>query len=135
MAAKRMTQSQIVRALAEKCEVSNKVSRQLVDNLSETALHEVKKNGLFVIPGLGRLVRVDRKARIGRNPATGETINIRAEGYSRRAVPPFLTNPDRIRLRNARGIREGLRPGCRCRTSGIRRGSHLPEGSECQRSG
>jgi DNA-binding protein HU-beta len=79
MAAKRMTQSQIVRALAEKCEVSNKVSRQLVDQLSETALHEVKKNGLFVIPGLGRLVRVDRKARIGRNPATGETINIPAK--------------------------------------------------------
>lgn len=79
MAAKRMTQSQIVRALAEKCEVSNKVSRQLVDHLTETALHEVKKNGLFVIPGLGRLVRVDRKARIGRNPATGETINIPAK--------------------------------------------------------
>lgn len=79
MAAKRMTQSQIVRTLAEKCEVSNKVSRQLVDSLGETALREVKKNGLFVIPGLGRLVRVDRKARIGRNPATGETINIPAK--------------------------------------------------------
>jgi len=79
MAAKRMTQSQIVRTLAEKCEVSNKVSRQLVDNLTETALREVKKNGLFVIPGLGRLVRVDRKARVGRNPATGETINIPAK--------------------------------------------------------
>ena len=79
MAAKRMTQSQIVRALAEKCELCNKVSRQLVDHLTETALHEVKKNGIFVIPGLGRLVRVDRKARIGRNPATGETINIPAK--------------------------------------------------------
>jgi len=78
-AAKRMTQSQIVRALAEKCEVSNKVSRQLVENLGETAIREVKKNGLFVIPGLGRLVRVDRKARVGRNPATGETINIPAK--------------------------------------------------------
>jgi len=74
-----MTQSQIVRALAEKCEVSNKVSRQLVENLGETAIREVKKNGLFVIPGLGRLVRVDRKARVGRNPATGETINIPAK--------------------------------------------------------
>ena len=79
MATKRMTQSQIVRALAEKCELSNKVSRQLVDGLTETALREVKKNGLFVIPGLGRLVRVDRKARVGRNPATGETINIPAK--------------------------------------------------------
>ena len=38
-----------------------------------------KKNGLFVVPGLGRLVRVERKARMGRNPATGETIKIAAK--------------------------------------------------------
>lgn len=40
---------------------------------------KVKKNGIFVIPGIGRLVRVDRKARMGRNPATGETIKIAAK--------------------------------------------------------
>ena len=39
----------------------------------------MKKNGLFVLPGLGRLVRVDRKARMGRNPATGEAIKIAAK--------------------------------------------------------
>jgi DNA-binding protein HU-beta len=79
MAAKRMTQSQLVRTLAEKCEVSKKVSREFVQHLAETAIAEVKKNGLFVVPGLGRLVRSDRKARVGRNPATGEVINIPAK--------------------------------------------------------
>ena len=79
MATSRMTQSQIVRTLAEKVQVTNSVSRQFLEHLTETAIREVKKNGLFVIPGLGRLVRVDRKARIGRNPSTGETINIPAK--------------------------------------------------------
>ena len=79
MAGKRMTQSQLVRTLAEKCEVSKKVSREFVQHLADTAIAEVKKNGLFVVPGLGRLVRADRKARVGRNPATGEVINIPAK--------------------------------------------------------
>ena len=47
--------------------------------LGETAIREVKKNGIFIVPGIGRLVRVDRKARMGRNPATGETIKIAAK--------------------------------------------------------
>jgi DNA-binding protein HU-beta len=79
MAAKRMTQSQIVRTLAEECQVSKTAARQFLQQLTDTALREVKKNGLFVLPGLGRLVRAERKARIGRNPATGETIQIPAK--------------------------------------------------------
>lgn len=74
-----LTQTQLVRALAESCELSNKVARQFLENLATTAIKEVKKNGVFVIPGLGRLIRVERKARIGRNPATGEPINIPAK--------------------------------------------------------
>ena len=74
-----MTQTQLVRSLAEKCELNNKVSRQFLDELSSMAIAEVKKNGVFVLPGIGRLVRVDRKARTGRNPATGETIKIPAK--------------------------------------------------------
>ena len=74
-----MTQSQIVQALAEKCEVSKKVSQGLLAALSDTAISEVKKNGVFVLPGIGRLVRVDRKARMGRNPATDEAIKIAAK--------------------------------------------------------
>ena len=48
-------------------------------SLSSLAISEVKKNGVFVLPGIGRLVRVDRKARMGRNPATGESIKIPAK--------------------------------------------------------
>jgi DNA-binding protein HU-beta len=74
-----MTQTQLVRTLAEACEVNNKVARQMLDTLSSTAIAEVKKNGVFVLPGIGRLVRVERKARMGRNPATGEAIKIPAK--------------------------------------------------------
>ena len=79
MANQRMTQTQLVRTLAEACEVNNKVARQMLDCLAATAVSEVKKNGVFVVPGLGRLVRSERKARMGRNPATGEPIKIPAK--------------------------------------------------------
>ena len=79
MAATRLTQTQLVRLLAEKAEVNNKVARTMLDSLAQTAIAEVKKNGVFVLPGIGRLVRVDRKARMGRNPATGEQIKIAAK--------------------------------------------------------
>ena len=79
MATQRMTQTQLVRALAEHGEVNNKVARTILDGLAAMAITEVKKNGVFVLPGIGRLVRVDRKARTGRNPATGETIKIPAK--------------------------------------------------------
>src|SRR5438046_2876097 len=79
MAGKRMTQSQIVRTIAEKVEVSKKTAQQFLEHLAATAIAEVKKNGLFVLPGIGRLVRVDRKARMGRNPATGASIKIPAK--------------------------------------------------------
>ena len=56
-----MTQTQFIAKIAEACEVSKKVSRQLLDSLATIAVREVKAKGLFVLPGLGRLVRVDRK--------------------------------------------------------------------------
>ena len=74
-----MTQTQIIQTLADKCEVTKKVAKALMDTLAQTAVSEVKKNGLFVLPGIGRLVRVDRKARMGRNPATGVAIKIAAK--------------------------------------------------------
>lgn len=79
MADKRMTQSQLVKKLAEAGEVSNKVAKTILETYTATAVAETKKNGVFVLPGLGRLVRVERKARIGRNPATGESIKIPAK--------------------------------------------------------
>ena len=45
---------------------------------ADLAVKETKKSGMCVLPGIGRLVRVDRKARMGRNPATGEAIKIPA---------------------------------------------------------
>jgi DNA-binding protein HU-beta len=79
MANQRMTQTQLVRSLAEASEVPNKTARLLLDTLASLAVTEVKKNGVFVLPGLGRLVKVERKARMGRNPATGESIKIPAK--------------------------------------------------------
>jgi DNA-binding protein HU-beta len=74
-----MTQSQIVQTLADKCEIQKKVASSMMAALAQTAISEVKKNGIFVVPGIGRLVRVDRKARMGRNPATGAAIKIPAK--------------------------------------------------------
>jgi DNA-binding protein HU-beta len=74
-----MTQSQLVKHLATQCEVSNKLAKHMIDTLAGTAVKEVRKTGVFIVPGLGKLVRVDRKARMGRNPATGATISIPAK--------------------------------------------------------
>ena len=78
MAAK-MTQSQLVKELAEATGTNGKVAKTFVEGYAEIAVRETKKNGLFVLPGIGRLVKVDRKARMGRNPATGEAIKIPAK--------------------------------------------------------
>lgn len=75
----RMTQSQLIKELAEATGSNNKVAKQFMASLVEIALRETKKKGMFVMPGLGRLKRVERKARMGRNPATGETIKIPAK--------------------------------------------------------
>src|SRR5690349_16959743 len=74
-----LTKTALVRQLAEKLELTNKQSAAFLDLLAETAIKETKKNGVFVIPGLGRLVKAERKARIGRNPQTGEQIKIKAK--------------------------------------------------------
>jgi DNA-binding protein HU-beta len=74
-----LTKTALVRQLAEKLELTNKQSAAFLDLLAETAIKETKKNGVFVIPGLGRLVKAERKARMGRNPQTGEQIKIKAK--------------------------------------------------------
>ena len=71
-----MTLSQLVRALAQATGSNAKTIRSFLDALAQTAVTETEKSGVFVLPGIGRLVRVDRKARMGRNPATGEAIKI-----------------------------------------------------------
>ncbi len=74
-----MTKSQIMQALAEKNDMSKKEVVQFMDNLVELAYGEVKNNGEFTLPGIGKLVKKHRAAREGRNPATGETIQIPAK--------------------------------------------------------
>jgi DNA-binding protein HU-beta len=74
---KAMTKSQIMASLAESNEVTKKAAAEFVDSLVQLAYKEAKKG--FTIPGLGKLVLVNRKARMGRNPATGETIKIPAK--------------------------------------------------------
>jgi DNA-binding protein HU-beta len=74
-----MTKTQLVRQLAEKLGTNNKAAAAFLETLAETAVKETKKNGVFVLPGLGRLVKSQRKAREGRNPQTGEKIKIPAK--------------------------------------------------------
>lgn len=74
-----MTKSQILATLAESAGVAKKDVVTLMDAMVELAYKEVKSSGEFVIPGIGKLVKVARAARQGRNPATGETIQIPAK--------------------------------------------------------
>ena len=74
-----MTKTQLTRHLAEKLGTNNKTAATFLEHLADTAIKETKKNGVFVIPGIGRLVKAERKARIGRNPQTGEAIKIKAK--------------------------------------------------------
>jgi DNA-binding protein HU-beta len=77
--AKGMTKTALVRHMAEKLEITNKQAAAGLELLAETAVKETKKNGEFTIPGIGKLVKAERKARLGRNPQTGETIKIKAK--------------------------------------------------------
>jgi len=72
-----MTKSQVQATLAAKMGVSKKQAGQFFDELATLAYKEAKN--AFVLPGLGKLVLVQRAARIGRNPATGEQIQIPAK--------------------------------------------------------
>jgi len=74
-----MTKTDLVRHIAEKHQVPNKTAASILEHLADTAIKETKKNGVFVIPGIGRLVKANRKARMGRNPQTGEAIKIPAK--------------------------------------------------------
>src|ERR1035441_9170530 len=93
---KRMTQTAIVKELAETTGVNNKVAKQFIESLTDLAIRETKKNGVFILPGIGRLVGIDRKARIGRNPATGESIKIPAKKV--------------VKFRLAKSVKEAIIP-------------------------
>ncbi len=75
----KMTKSQLLEVLATKSELSKKQVKTFLDVLVEVAYKEVKSNGEFSMPGMGKLVKKHRSARQGRNPATGATISIPAK--------------------------------------------------------
>jgi DNA-binding protein HU-beta len=76
---KRMTQSEVFNHFVEKTGQKRSQIKEFFDELANLASQEVRTNGEFVLPGFGKLVKSHRKAREGRNPATGETIQIPAK--------------------------------------------------------
>jgi DNA-binding protein HU-beta len=76
--AKMMTKSAVISHLADKSTLTKKQVVGLLDEFQALAVKEAKKNG-FVVPGFGKLVLSNRKARMGRNPQTGEPIKIAAK--------------------------------------------------------
>ncbi len=75
----RMTQTEIISTLAESTGAKKTDVKAMFDALASLATEEVKKNGEFTLPGFGKLKKTDRKARDGRNPATGAVIKIPAK--------------------------------------------------------
>jgi DNA-binding protein HU-beta len=75
--AKAMSKSQIISAVATQVNLPKKTVGQILETLTSLAYKEAKNT--FTLPGLGKLVLVNRKARMGRNPQTGEAIKIPAK--------------------------------------------------------
>ena len=86
MAKKPMTKSQIVSHFAEKFDLTRKTASGIIEEVAALAVSETKKTGSFTLPGIGKLVLVKRKARMGRNPQTGKAIKIPARTVVRMRV-------------------------------------------------
>jgi DNA-binding protein HU-beta len=77
---KPLSKTKVVGHLAEKVGTAKKTAALFFDELFKLAVREAKGGaGKFVIPGIGRVVKAHRKARMGRNPQTGEAIKIKAK--------------------------------------------------------
>ncbi|MBI5971136.1 MAG: HU family DNA-binding protein [Deltaproteobacteria bacterium] len=74
---KPLTKSQVADYIAQKGSLTKKAAGELINELAQLAYREAKN--AFTIPGIGKLVLVKRKARLGRNPRTGEVIKIPAK--------------------------------------------------------
>ena len=74
-----MTQTEIISRLADSCGCKKTDVKGMFEALAALATAEVKKNGEFTVPGFGKLKKTNRKARDGRNPATGAVIRIPAK--------------------------------------------------------
>ena len=74
-----MTKSETLQALADKLGIARKQAAEMMDAIIALAVAETKKSGEFTFPGLGKLQKKHRDARMGRNPATGASIQIPAK--------------------------------------------------------
>ena len=72
-----LSKSQLAAAIAEKAEISKKQAVEILDQIATLAYKHAKDT--FTLPGIGKLVLKNRAARQGRNPKTGETIQIPAK--------------------------------------------------------
>jgi len=93
---KLMTKGQIMAHFAREFEISKKAAASMIDEYAALAIAETKKKGAFVLPGIGKSVLVKRKARIGRNPATGQPIKIPAKTV--------------VKIRPAKAFKEAIVP-------------------------
>lgn len=75
--AQALTKSQLAAAIAEKAGITKKQATQILEHIAQLAYKHAKNT--FTLPGIGKLVLVNRAARIGRNPKTGEQIQIPAK--------------------------------------------------------
>ena len=83
MAGKKMSKTQLTAELAEATGTNKKTAGSFLESLCSIAYREAKKNGEFVVPGIGKLFKKQTKARMGRNPATGAEIKIPAKTVMR----------------------------------------------------
>ena len=97
MARKPMTKSQIVSHFAKKFELTKKTASGIIEEVATLAVSETKKAGSFTLPGIGKMVLAKRKARMGRNPATGTPIKIPAKTV--------------VKMRVAKAAKEAIVPG------------------------
>lgn len=74
-----MTKTQLLQAIAAETETDKRTAAFFLETIVGIAYKEAKKNGEFVLPGIGKLVKQKRKARTGFNPKTGQKIKIAAK--------------------------------------------------------
>ena len=87
---------QIAAHVAEKINLSKKKASAILDEIATLAISETKRTGAFTLPGIGKLVLSKRKARMGRNPATGTEIKIPSKTV--------------VKLRVAKAMKEAIAP-------------------------
>lgn len=83
---KPLTKTQLVALLAEKFSLTKNSAKEILDELAKLAVAETKKTGSFTMPGIGKIVLSKRKARVGRNPQTGDPIKIPAKTVTKMRI-------------------------------------------------